>query len=85
MYNVCLFSHDQVTHDIIATYCSSNYNSSVTWADTDIRITVNTTSPLYFDVTKEHFPILLDDLPYYKGHLSQLCQQSREHPGNKRR
>ena len=38
--NVCIFSHDQVTLDITAIHCISNYNKSAVQADTDIRLMV---------------------------------------------
>ena len=44
MNNVCIFSHDQVIHDITAIDCSSNYSWSVIWGDTDIRLIVKTTT-----------------------------------------
>ena len=44
MNNGCIFSHDQVPHDITAIDCSSNYNKSAIWADTDIRLIVKITA-----------------------------------------
>ena len=39
MRTVCIFSHNQVTHDISAIHCSSNYMKSAVYVDTDIRLT----------------------------------------------
>ena len=44
MNNVSIFSHDEVTHDLTAVHFSSNYNKSVIWVDTDIRLVVKTTA-----------------------------------------
>ena len=40
MNNVCIFSHDQVTHDITAVHCSL----SAIWADTGIHLIVKITA-----------------------------------------
>ena len=44
MLNVCIFSHNQVTHDISAIDYSSFNRQSAIWADTDIRVIVNITA-----------------------------------------
>ena len=44
MNNVCISSRDQVTHGIAVIHCSSNYNKSAIWDDTDIRLIVKTTA-----------------------------------------
>ena len=47
MNNVCIFSHDEVTHDITAVHFSSNYSWSAIswiWTDIDIRRIVKTTA-----------------------------------------
>ena len=42
--NVCIFSQDQVTHDITVIDCSLNYSQSAIWADIDILLIVNITA-----------------------------------------